>query len=160
MNIDYKEIPRLYYNYGRCDNEKLKRVLDEVLFVVPKIEIIIPKLRKTKKLVRNYTEKYYALDDKSVATIKKKLRTHATTWDIVTKENPETNLVPYKKFSYLVKSSSRFILKPDIGELIDQIDYNDFDDKLVAICINTDYEELPGTQGEHFIMTAQLLKRI
>ena len=42
-------------------------------------------------------------------------------------------LVEYKKIPFLVKSSSRFFLKPDIGEILDAIDWRDKYESIKAI---------------------------
>ena len=68
------------------------------------------------------------------------------------------NLIEYKKIPFLVKSTSRFFLKPDIGEVFDAIPLVDIRRGLRAICVGEDYETLPGTDGEHFVMYATLFQ--
>jgi hypothetical protein len=68
-------------------------------------------------------------------------------------------LKEYKTIRYLVKSSSRFFLKPDVGEIFDQIHFTDlYDSKIKAIQYLSDiYEPVLDTEGEHYIMEAKLL---
>lgn len=84
--------------------------------------------------------------------------------DHPTETEPMTGLTIHKEVTFLVKSSSRFFLKDDIGEVFDQIDFTEFiseipnTPKFKAIAVKDGYEELAGTDGEHFLMTALLLK--
>ena len=48
------------------------------------------------------------------------------------------------------------MLKMDIGEIVDQI-YYDFDG-FDGILFDSIYKELPNTQGEHFLLSAYLIK--
>lgn len=67
-------------------------------------------------------------------------------------------LKEFLKVTYLVKSSSRFFVKQDIGEVLDQLGWEYMlDEKIKAICLNDEYESLPDTGGEHFLMTVTLL---
>jgi hypothetical protein len=64
----------------------------------------------------------------------------------------------WKEVTYLVKPSSRFFLKPDIGEIFDAIAWDDLHtDKLKGIEFINEYETIPYTDGEHFLMKANLL---
>jgi hypothetical protein len=105
---------------------------------------------------------YYPLNYVSMRKIMDKPRNVSLTFDATeTEDTPVTGLVEYKKIVFLVKSTSRFFLKPDIGEVIDQIDFHDWFGvpEFDAICVHLDeYELLDGTDGEHFLMTATLLK--
>ena len=106
---------------------------------------------------------YYPLSPASMKAIMKGLRTVSLTFDAHATGTRQINgLEPYMEFPFLVKSSSRFFLKPDIGEVLDAIPYEemfatkpDFD----AIWVHDGYETLPDTEGEHFQMTATLLKQ-
>jgi len=73
-----------------------------------------------------------------------------------------SGLEEYKTVMYLCKSTSRFFLKPDIGEIFDALDFHDLfiEDKFDAICFLDGYETLPNTDGEHHLMQALLLKKI
>jgi hypothetical protein len=68
------------------------------------------------------------------------------------------NLVEHRPLAFYVKSSSRFFLKPDIGEVFDQM--TDEDKKITtAIFIDkNDAVTVAGTDGEDFIVVAYLLK--
>ena len=77
---------------------------------------------------------------------------------IETEDKPIDGLKELKTITYLVKSTSRFFLKPDVGEIFDQIPFMDLSgDEIKAICYNQDHTTLDGTDGEHFLMTATLL---
>jgi len=60
-----------------------------------------------------------------------------------------------------VKSTSRFFLKPDVGEIFDQINFRDLiGDHIKAICFNEDrLQTLPDTDGEHHLLQAVLLTK-
>jgi hypothetical protein len=72
---------------------------------------------------------------------------------------PADDLTSIKCINFLVQSSSRFFLKADVGEIIDQMDTNDqYDNRIKGIAIDTEFHsELSGTAGEHFLMIAHLL---
>jgi hypothetical protein len=142
-------IQGLYYRYGKTDDDKIRKLLEKVKIV-----------RMEHKGVGTVYG-YYPLNDESLAKIIEKPRNVSLTFDAYdTKEEALTGLVEYKKIVFLVKSTSRFLLKPNIGEVVDQIHFFDlFPVELHAICVNLDdYETLDDTEGEHFLMTATLLK--
>jgi hypothetical protein len=149
METEKYSIPGLYYRYKKTSDEEIKKLLDKVKIV-----------RMEHKGVGSVYG-YYPISDESLNKMKENPRGNSLTFDTTeTKGEALTGLVEYKKFVFLVKSSSRFFLKPDIGEVFDQIDFHDlmcvnFD----AICVNLDdYDLLDDTEGEHFLMTAVLLK--
>lgn len=139
----------LYYRYKKTTDENLREYLEKIKIV-----------RVDDKGIGS-VKGYYPLSDKSMSYMKEKLRGCSLTFDTAeTGGQPIMQLEVIESITYLVKSSSRFFLKPDIGEVFDAIPYrwmwqNESD--LVAICINDGYEELPDTDGEHFLMTADLL---
>jgi hypothetical protein len=155
MNLTHEtindvSIPRLYYRYKKTGDDELREILS-------RIQIVHLTHKGPGTIVG-----YYPLSDECVASIKEKLRTVSLTFDnSTTKDEPILDLKPYKEFVYLVKSSSRFFLKPDFGELIDALEYDDqHNSKVVAIHFSADdYYTLPGTDGEHFIMKAVLLTK-
>ena len=149
MKIEKYSIPGLYYHYKTCDDDQIRNYL------------------KTIKIVRlenkgiGTIQGYYALNAKAMKKILDNPRNNSLTFDATeTKLHPIKNLCPYKKFVFLVKSTSRFFLKPDIGEVFDVIHrfrWNDHNfNQYKAICIDDDYETLEDTAGEHFLMTATL----
>jgi hypothetical protein len=158
--MDYREIPRLYYSYGSCDKKRVQEILDSVMVVVAKTDIKVPKTDEVSGHVAQFSQRYYALNEKAADRMKKDPRGLSLTFHLTeTVEEPEKDLVPYKHFKFLTKSTSRFFLKPDIGEVLDQLNFDDFTDELAAICIEDGHELLDGTEGEHCVMTATLLKR-
>lgn len=131
----------LYYRYGNVSDPDIRQCLKGV------------------NLVRRKEGRYHPLTDAVVDKIKANPRETSLTFDSAeTYKNYITGLKPYKRVVYLVKSSSRFFLKPDIGEVFDAIGFEDrISGRLHGICIEDDYELLPETDGEHFLMTAELL---
>lgn len=69
----------------------------------------------------------------------------------------EIDLIEFKTIKFLVKSSSRFFLKADIGEVFDQMSDDDIAET-DAILTNDCYLGPIDTEGEHFIMKATLLR--
>ena len=134
-------IQQLYYRYKQTDDSDIKKYLAKIMVVHKK----------------NNT--YYPLDKKSMKFLKSKPRANSLTFDATTvTDTPISNLQKFKTITYLVKSSSRFFLKPDIGEIFDQIEFDDLHgNKLKAICFNGGHRLLDGTQGEHFLMKVDLL---
>ena len=141
-------IPGLYYKYKNRSDEEIQKYLERVNIVIAQHKGIGTEFG------------YYPLNKKSMDKIIKEPRRVSLSFDATeTSKTPIKDLKEYKKIKYLVKSSSRFFLKPDIGEIIDQLVYDDYlNSDIKAICFDPkDYETLPGTDGEHFIMTATLL---
>ncbi len=135
-------ISGLYYRYKKTSDDDIRKYLG-------KIKIVI--LKKGG---------YYPLNEKSLAKIIEKPRNVSLSFDATeTSKEPIENLVEYKTIKYLVKSTSRFFLKPDVGEIFDQINFRDlFDNKIKAIeYISDSYITLDDTSGEHFILEAKLL---
>lgn len=121
------ELSQLYYRYGKTSDEDIRRYLSNIKIVV----------REHKGIGSLYG--YYPLNKESIDKILENPRNVSLTFDAT------------------ITSSSRFFLKPDIGEVFDQIDFHDlFGDKIKAICVDEGYETLPGTEGEHFLMIATL----
>jgi len=141
-------ISGLYYRYKRVEDDEIRKVLKQVKLV-----------KKEHKGVGSVYG-YYPLNATAMKKIIEKPRNISLTFDATnTIKTPIMGLEEYKSIVFLVKSTSRFFLKPDIGEVFDQIDFNDLMSvEFDAICVNLDdYETLDGTDGEHFLMTATLL---
>ncbi len=138
----------LYYRYKKTSDDDIRKYLG-------KIKIVILENKGV-----GTVQGYYPLSEESVAKIMEKPRNISLSFDATeTSDKPIDNLVEYKTIKYLVKSSSRFFLKPDIGEIFDQIHYSDlWDNKLKAIqFISEPIVMLPDTGDEHFILIAKLL---
>lgn len=147
MEIQPYSVSGLYYKYKQSSDDEIKRLLDKVL-------IVKPEEKSDGKFLG-----YYPLKKKCIQKIKEKPRNVSLTFDAAeTVNKPVTGLKPYMKIAYLVKSSSRFFLKPDFGEIVDQMPFDEmYMDRLKAIAIEPNYETLPDTDGEHFLMCATLL---
>lgn len=147
-----KSISGLYYRYGKRSDENIKDYLTRYKIVIEKNNGVGTK------------HGYYPLADSAITIISEKLRKIGFNMDeetMLTEDQPIENLTEWKTFKYLVKSTSRFSLKVDIGEIFDQIHWEDlfYKNTFKAILFSTDnYTELPDTEGEHFILTAKLLK--
>ncbi len=140
-------IQGLYYRYKKTTDEEIREQLSKIKLV-----------KKQHKGV-NSIFGYYPMSDIAMAKILEKPRNVSLTFDATeTADVPLEGLTELKTITYLVKSTSRFFLKPDIGEIIDQIHYRDLlDGKIKAICYNDGSDTLDDTDGEHFLMTATLL---
>lgn len=145
--IDTSIIPQLYYRYKKVSDDDIKKYLTKIR--------IVKREHDGADSIFGY---YYPLNNKSIKKISDKPREVSLTFDATDMDKkPIDGLTEYKTITYLVKSSSRFFLKPDIGEIFDQIDRIDLAYKVKAICFNEGYKSLDGTDGEHFLMTATLL---
>ena len=140
----------LYYRYGKCDDKKIKELLKKV------------KIVKKRQIGESGTYAYYPLTSTAMKKVMAKPRNVSLTFDAAeTTTKQIKGFVPYMEMTFLVKSSSRFFLKPDVGEIIDQIPWEEFHYNPLhfdAICMHEGYETLDGTEGEHFLMHATLLK--
>lgn len=139
-----QSITSLYYNYKKTSDEKLRDYLTRYKIVV----------QKKKGL--------FALNEESIAKLSDRLRGISLNFDATETENtPIEGLTEWKTVKYLVKSTSSFFVKADIGEIFDQIHWEDLFYKTTfkAILFDpTNHETVPDTQGEHFIMSVTLLK--
>lgn len=142
----------LYYRYKKTSDEKIREYLSQY-------KIVIEKNNGIGTLHGNYP-----LTESAMTRIGQILRTKGFNFDEEasrTEDQPMEGLTEWKTFKYLVKSNSRFTLNVDIGEIFDQIHWEDlfYPNTFKAILFSTkEYTELPDTQGEHFILTAKLLK--
>lgn len=142
-------ISGLYYRYKKTSDEDIRKYLKDIKIVILQNKGV------------GTIQGYYPLSDESIVKILNEPRNISLSFDATETSNVcIENLKEYKTIKYLVKSTSRFFLKPDIGEIFDQIYFTDlFDSKIKAIqFLSNPYETLPDTDGEHFIMEAKLLK--
>lgn len=152
MQDKEKSISGLYFHYGKTSDEKLRDYLTKYKIVIEKNNGI------------GSVHGYYPLAQSAIDEISSKLRTigfNMVEETMVTENEPILGLTEWKSFKYLVKSTSRFSLKVDIGEIFDQIHWEDlfYGNEFKAILFSSsNYQELPDTQGEHFVLTAKLLK--
>ena len=134
-------ISGLYYKYGKLDDTQIKEYLKSI------------------KIVKCFNDKYYPLSDDMISKICKNPRGCSLSFDATDTLLDPIDLHEFKIITYLVKSSSRFFLKPDIGEILDQINFMELNYHIQGICyLPEQYEVLPDTDGEHFIMKAILLQ--
>lgn len=141
-------ISGLYYRYGKTSDAKIRSFLERVSLVV----------FRNKGIGTRYG--YYCLSDDLMAKILENPRDVTFTFGANEIGNKIIeNLKEYKTIKYLVKSTSRWILRPDVGEILDQISYDDFrDSKIKAIQLSQDWHcYLPDTEEYHLLMEAKLL---
>jgi hypothetical protein len=139
---DEHSIAGLYYNYKKTTDDEIRKFLSRV------------------KIVKLTNKGYYPLSDEALNDILPNPRGKSLTFDATSiGTEPITGLRKYKEITFLVKSTSRFFLKPDVGEIIDQLSFTDFrSDSVKAILFQpSEVSGLDDTQGEHFIMKAILL---
>jgi len=140
-------ISGLYYRYQKTSDDDIRKYLSNIKIVILQNKGI------------GTIHGYYPLNQESMSNILESPRKVSLSFDATkTEDIPINNLKEYKTITYLVKSTSRFFLKPDVGEIFDQINYRDLiGNKIKAIQYLSDsYEELSDTNGEHFIMEAKL----
>lgn len=136
-------IARLYYKYGSSSTDRIIKVLENV------------------KIIVNKDGNYYPLNEETINMIKSSPRGKAISFLTSISDLEKTPITGLKKWmdkTVLIKSSSRFAFKPDLGEMVDQIqDDILFNTRLKAIeYIEGAYEVLEGTEGEHFLMKIAL----
>lgn len=139
-------ISGLYYRYKRRSDEKIREFLKDIKIVILQNKGV------------GTIQGYYPLSEASMAKILEKPRNVSLIFDATeTSDTPIENLKIFKRIKYLVKSSSRFFLKPDVGEIFDQIDREDISIIKAIQYLSNTHELLPDTDGEHFILEANLL---
>ena len=114
---------------------------------------------KNIKIVEMKNNNYYSISDDDMKKISEKPRNISFTFDTNIIFDFELDLTVFKIIPFIVKSSSRFFLKPDIGEVFDQMDENDIN-QTCAIYVNSDEYEVINSDGDHFLMNAVLLTNI
>lgn len=142
QDLQIADIAKLYYRYQTHSDEQIAYYLDKVTFV------------KKKK------GKYRKLKKKWIEGIKHKPRKMSINFasDNISK-NKVVGLEVVDTIYYLVKSSSRFFLKADVGEIFDAMGYDFQWPEFDYIEVDCDYyETLPNTDGEHHLMRVNLLK--
>jgi len=150
VKVEENSISGLYYRYGKSSDQNIAEFFEKV------------KLVRYENKGPGTIQGYYPLTDESMQKIMEKPRNLSPFFskkDFPTKGTPMDALEEHMRFNVLVKSSSRFFLKPDIGELVDAVpDTKLFFTKARAIILHDgSHELLPDTNGEHFIMQASLL---
>jgi hypothetical protein len=114
---------------------------------------------KNIKIVEKKNDKYYSISDNDMKKISKEPRNISFTFGTHALIGVELNLTVFKTIPILVKSSSRFFLKPDIGEVFDQMDENDIN-RTSAIYVDVNNNKVINSEGDHFLMEAVLLTNI
>jgi len=112
------------------------------------------------KIVQFIGGGFFAINDKSMVGIIEKPRNISFTFssELVTEER-NLDLIHYKTIPFLVKSSSRFFLEADIGEVFDQMDDVDIN-QISAIYVDENNSQVVNSEGDHFLMEAVLLHNV
>jgi len=142
-------VTKMYENYGKTSDEKIREFLSKIKLV-----------RKGHKSI-NSVFGYYQISEATLQKILSNPRGTAYNMDEnETQDTPLSNLKPFQSIPFLCKSSSRFFLKADMGEVLDQIDPVLIEqNKIKGIDISLgSYQQIDGTDGEHFLMSVTLLE--
>lgn len=121
----------------------------EILEILSRITLI------GKKVHSSRTD-FYVISDKQKAKVMEKPRKFSHSYDPDLDESKKIDISLYKcdEFQFLVKSSSRFFLKPDIGEVIDQMDESQKKNCKMLYIDLSNHEIIPNTDREHFLVKA------
>lgn len=146
LPVEKYELSGLYYKYGKTSDDDIRKHLDSIKIVG----------------LGNHgvgtVHGFYEISEKLMEKVKANPRGISYQFEMQLSDRFVENLEPYKRIVFLVKSSSRFFLKPDIGEVFDAIDRHDLYE-ISAIYMESGEQPLPDTSGEHFLMIATLFKR-
>lgn len=147
LKLEEYTVSGLYYRYGKISDDEIREYL------------------KTIKIVGlgdngiGTVHGYYEISDRLMERVLKKPREFSYQFEMELSNRLVNGLVPYKRIVFLVKSTSSFFLRPDIGEVFDAINHHDlYGNQIKAIWMEKGYVKLPGTDGEHFLMFATIFK--
>jgi len=132
----------LYKNYGKTPDK-------EIASIAKRIE-----------LVESKNGVYTAYNRNTLKKIIKNPRGHSVNFDLNGEPNAKNmdHLTPFKTLQFLVKSSSRFFLKADLGEIVDQMTNEDKKSVKALRFVEGSNSVINGSEGEHFVMEVELLK--
>lgn len=136
------DLKTLYKNYGKTSDK-------EITSIAKRIELV-----ETKNGV------YTAYNRNTLKKIAKDPRGYSVNFDLDGKPNAKNmdSLTPFKTLQFLVKSSSRFFLKADLGEIVDQMSTEDKESVRALRFVEGSDAVVDGSDGEHFVMKVELLK--
>ena len=144
MVLEKNEINRLLGNYGTTSDKDIRYVLDNVRIVTNRGTAEEPR--------------YFELNTVKAAEVRMRPREISHAFDPGEPGDPSPGLREMVTIPFYVKSSSRFYLKPDIGEVVDQLEVKNVS-LFKAICIVGGSEVMVDTGNyDEFIMEAILLK--
>jgi hypothetical protein len=152
--VTVETICKLYYNYGKRTDNEIREVLKDTKLVTM--------TNKGSGTIQGYYEVIGGDNYKKMIKSPREIAINLGILDGPKLSKEPVNLVIFDRIPFLVKSSSRFVYKPDIGEVIDQIDWITLRtiNKIYAIDLDTmSYEALPNTDGEHFVCYINLLAK-
>lgn len=145
LELEKYELSGLYYRYKKTTDDDIRKYLEKIKIVGLGDHGV------------GSIHGYYEIADSLLKRVKENPRGISYQFELKLSKNLVDDLKPYKRIVFLVKSSSRFFLKPDIGEVFDAIDPHDlWGNKIKAIYMESGEQGLPGTDGEHFLMVATL----
>jgi len=135
-----KMYKKLYDNYMSVSDDDIRNHLKRI------------------QIFKKVNGSFFKINDTTLEKVLENPRNISLTYDADNIKETETkNLINVKKIKYLCKSTSRFFLKADIGEVFDQINPSELEN-IIGICINNLYEGPINDEGDHFIMNAWLLR--
>jgi len=136
----------MYENYGKVSDEKIRELLTRIKLV-----------RKTHKGIGSVFG-YYQISEALLKDMVDRPRNVPFNMDDrEMQDSLVTNLKPFKQVPFICKSTSRFFLKADIGEVFDQIDPTHLD-KIKGIDINLSSPQTINDEGDHFLLSVTLLE--
>lgn len=141
-----KKMEKLKANHDRTSVERIREVLGRVKPVVMGNKGV------------GTLHGYYGLSEEKLAELKKEPRNISYTFNTGELGEYMPDLKEYRTMEFYVKSSSRFFLKPDIGEVIDQMTEEDLKNT-DAIHIVMGSHSIANNEGDEFVMAAVLLKQ-
>lgn len=140
--METAQLKELFKNYGLSSNQEIVSLLDRVKLV---------------KLTHNgigTAYGYYEMGDVLLRKIKKEQRKCAFTHDWESGQYID-DIKPYKVLIFLCESTSHMIVKPDIGEVFDQMTLVD---RIECKAIDINVFDVTHVSNSHFLCSVNLLK--
>lgn len=119
INMDTK---KLYENYVRTSDDTIKKHLKRI------------------KILQRDGDIFHEYTTESIKYAIEKPRNISLIFAGNTNDYEMKHMIEVKEIKYLCKSSSRFFLKPDIGEIFDQLEESDLN-RINGIAFNQDYDK-------------------
>ena len=147
LKLEEYTLSGLYYRYMKTSDDDIRKYLETI------------KIVGLGNHGKGTVHGLYEISDELLEKVRKNPREISYQFELELSDMLLEGLTPYKRIVFLVKSSSRFFLKPDIGEVFDAMHHHDLWG-LKAIRMESESGEkcLPDTYGEHFLMVASLYK--
>ena len=118
----FVDIGNLMKNYGKTPDEEIKSLLNSISLLV----MIHKKVRTNFGI--------YEISEAQLNIVKLELRNYSFTFNPSTRKYRK-DVNPYRLINLLIKSQSPFYIKPDVGEIFDQMTVKE-KKRTRAVCIN------------------------